>query len=517
MNNPWPDDSAPAGPPPDLWGPDWQHADPAPGAEGPPAALAVIHDKAPTVHAAELSESALVSGLLNWWKPTAAAWSVLERCVFDPRNALVVEAARALYDRDEPASFVAVAGQLATMPMTGGASALTFCGELAGIEAMEKLGFDRKQARATHLRAIEDAWAKRELVAACRETTSSLAESTGADALAGLRETLSGISIGATAKNTIGPRDAAMEHFAIMQRMASGEISPFCTGVSALDNAFKIMPGIFVVVAARPSVGKSALAIQMASRASNPENPSPWDVFFAGIEMTPGENASRMICSLAKIPSPVMQSPTPAELKHWEPRYKYAAEKLDSFSLEFYRGGKATSEIIDSIDRWFHNPKRDPKRPAVAIIDYLQIMGIPQTRSQTRDQAIGVVTGDLKDMARTLGVTIVLLCQLNRESEKRDSRRPRMSDMRESGNVEQDAVSILGLTRPFNGLGDESKDEIVRILRDQRGTEKMSVAQADKLFHLVEANILKQRGIGGVGTVVNSRFVGNHMTFMDEK
>ena len=257
--------------------------------------------------------------------------------------------------------------------------------------------------------------------------------------------------------------------------------------------------------------------MQLATRAANPSPTSgaQWDVYFASVEMTPGELASRAVSMLAGIPTQDVTSPTQETIDRHRSAYGHAVTAFRDFALDFHAGRNTPAAIMGDVDRWFHRPTRDPKRPAVLFIDYLQILSIKQEKGQTRDRAIGEVTGALKRMATELGIAVVLLSQLNRQSEGRDSKRPRMSDLRESGNIEQDANNIIGMTRPFFGFDDGRKDEIIGAMKGDT-TINFGMKEADAIFHRVQINILKQRGGGNVGAVFDSRFDGSRMTFTEE-
>lgn len=130
-------------------------------------------------------------------------------------------------------------------------------------------------------------------------------------------------------------------------------------------------------------------------------------------------------------------------------RFIDAAAQVGKLPLQIrYRPGATVSQIRAAARKLFRElEKSHGAKPGVLVIDYLQLIDDQREKGETRDQAIGRITRALVRLAGEIGVPVILLSQLNREVEKRPNKRPVMSDLRESGNIEQEAHAILFLYR----------------------------------------------------------------------
>jgi replicative DNA helicase len=210
------------------------------------------------------------------------------------------------------------------------------------------------------------------------------------------------------------------------------------TGISTLDAALTggFRAGQLIVLAARPSVGKSSLATQIAwSAAGELDKPA----MFVSLEMSGEEVAERIFSQqtdvhLASIRDGRVTNEERRAIVDFAGRWSAAPLTVLDKSRQGIRGMIATA-------------KRVQRRGglSVIVIDYLQLI-VPDDERLMREQQVARMTRALKIAAKDLGVPIVLLCQLNRGSEK-ESRDPRLSDLRESGAIEQDADVVMILHR----------------------------------------------------------------------
>jgi replicative DNA helicase len=149
--------------------------------------------------------------------------------------------------------------------------------------------------------------------------------------------------------------------------------------------------------------------------------------------------ANRMVSSVARVSSDVLRSPADIDQEAW-PRISAAIQQIGGWSITFDESGAISADAISARARQQH-----AKTPlALIVIDYLQLI---QMRAESRNDAISEVTRALKLLAKSLNVPLVLLSQLNRSLEARGDKRPMMSDLRESGAIEQDADVIAFLYR----------------------------------------------------------------------
>ena len=213
------------------------------------------------------------------------------------------------------------------------------------------------------------------------------------------------------------------------------------TGMEDLDNLFGggIRGGELVVLAARPSVGKTTLALNIARRWVVPERASgpTGSALIFSLEMRKSEVARSVLCAHGQIPLSLLQkydlSPEEYDLLQ-RTRKEIAKARL------WIEPGQASPEGIKSKIRQLHS-RGDAD---LVVIDYLQLMSFSSRgRDYNRQQQVAEASRQFKLLAIELDIPVILVSQLNRESENRAGGRPRMSDLRESGAIEQDADKVL--------------------------------------------------------------------------
>ena len=196
-------------------------------------------------------------------------------------------------------------------------------------------------------------------------------------------------------------------------------------------------PGNLVILAARPSMGKSALALCIAAnlgvRSSTP-------VALFTLEMSKAEVTQRLMCSEAKVESDRVRSGKLTQ-EDW-PRLTAACDKLMKAPIYVDDTGSITMMELRSKAR-----RLKAREPALGLIvvDYLQLMTSGGT-VENRVQEVSQISRNLKVLARDLDVPILALSQLSRAVEQRHDKRPILSDLRESGSIEQDADLVFSST-----------------------------------------------------------------------
>jgi len=231
------------------------------------------------------------------------------------------------------------------------------------------------------------------------------------------------------------------------------DIDGVLSGFRDLDGmTYGFHPGQMIVLAARPSVGKTSLAMNFAEHAMLPDGGRrPSGVLVFSLEMTAADLAMRLICSRARV-----------DMKRIRDRVvsKQDMEEIVRTTKEL---GKAPLWIDDAssstiLDLRAKARRVDTKsRLGLIVIDYLQLVRGTDSRVP-REQQIAEISRGVKGMAKELNVPVVVLSQLNRESE-RENRDPRLSDLRESGSIEQDADVVMILHRPKKRDDDEAVQE----------------------------------------------------------
>jgi len=253
------------------------------------------------------------------------------------------------------------------------------------------------------------------------------------------------------------------------------------TGYTRIDQMTSgLQAGDLIVIAARPSMGKTALALNIAEHVAV-DNGLPVAVF--SMEMSSTQLAMRMLGSIARVDQHKMRTGKLND-KEWGD-LSDAMAKLHETPLFIDEGGALTALEVRARARRL---KRQYSKLGLIVIDYLQLMAA-SSQGENRATEISEISRSLKAMAKELDVPVVALSQLNRAVDQRPDRRPVMSDLRESGAIEQDADVILFIYREVVYKPD--------LPEDQRG--------------LAEVIIGKQRN-GPIGTI-KLTFLGQHTRF----
>jgi replicative DNA helicase len=240
---------------------------------------------------------------------------------------------------------------------------------------------------------------------------------------------------------------------------AGAEITGIASGFRDLDRLTSgFQPGNLVIIAARPSMGKSALGLGVAANlAVRHETP----VALFTLEMSKAEVTQRLMCSEAKVESQRLRTGKLAA-DDW-PRLTAACDKLAKAPVYVDDTGSITMMEIRSKARRLKS--REPSLGLI-IVDYMQLM-TSGLSAENRVQEVSQISRSLKVLARDLDVPILALSQLSRAVEQRHDKRPILSDLRESGSIEQDADLVIFIYR----------DEYYNEDSDQQGLAEVILAK----------------------------------------
>jgi len=223
-------------------------------------------------------------------------------------------------------------------------------------------------------------------------------------------------------------------------------------------------PGEMIVIAARPSVGKTSLAMNIAEHVAI-DLKLPVGVF--SLEMTAESLVLRMLCSRARVNLRSIREGFLAERDF--PKLTGAAGKLAGSPLFIDDSSGLSILQLRAKARRLHQQYGIK----LFVVDYLQLLHSTSRRAENRQQEISDISSGIKALAKELNVPVIVLSQLNREVEREKGRAPRMSDLRESGAIEQDADLIGLLYRPSKGDEEDSgarteAEEINLLIAKQR-------------------------------------------------
>lgn len=257
-------------------------------------------------------------------------------------------------------------------------------------------------------------------------------------------------------------------------RNREDEITGVTTGFPSLDKlTYGWQPTDLIILAARPSVGKTAFALNLArSAALNKDKPT--GVAFFSLEMSSSQLVQRILSAESEIH---LEKIARGRLEEHEMKqlYKKGIDKLSKAPI--YIDDSAALNIFEL--RAKCRRLKNKHNIGIIIIDYLQLMSGSADRNSNREQEISKISRDLKGLAKELQVPIIALSQLSREVEKRKegNKVPQLSDLRESGAIEQDADMVMFLYRPDyyeiteNEHGESTKGETyVKIAKHRNGS-----------------------------------------------
>jgi len=227
-----------------------------------------------------------------------------------------------------------------------------------------------------------------------------------------------------------------------------GMLSGLATGFGDLDKMTSgLHPGEMIVIAARPSMGKTSLAMNIAEHAAL-DLQQPVGVF--SLEMTAESLVLRMMCSRAEVNLRDVREGFLAERDF--PRLTHAAGEIAGAPLFIDdTSGLSILQLRARARRMWQQYKIK-----LLVIDYLQLLHSETRRAKdNRQQEIAEISSGIKALAKELEIPIIILSQLNRDVEKDKSRKPKLSDLRESGSIEQDADVVGLLYKPAREGEDE--------------------------------------------------------------
>jgi replicative DNA helicase len=384
-------------------------------------------------HSIEAEESVLGAVLLS----AEAANITLERLhaedFYKPAHQLVFEAIRVLFDSNEPIDAVTVAEHLrrdGSLERMGGIEFLTRL--LDAVPTSSNIEY--------YAGIVEEHSVRRRLMKVggqigtiANEMTEAIDEvvDRAEQAVFAVSERRVGDGLAAI-DNLLGP---AIEKAEDLQRRGS-DVTGIPTGFRDLDRKLAgLHPTNLLVLAARPGMGKTALALNVAQNVAIADHP----VAIFSLEMSREEVVTRMLCSTGRIDSQKLRTGRLTEADF---------TKLSTAASALYKKpifvddspGLTVTEIRAKCRRLRRKPGL-----SLVVVDYLQLMA--GSGGENRQQEIALISRSLKNLARELHVPILAVSQLNRSLESREDKRPRLGDLRESGAIEQDSDVVMFIYR----------------------------------------------------------------------
>lgn len=422
------------------------------------------------------AENALLGAVLT--SPTAyarVADMIKAEDFYKPANKEVFSAVKNLYERNEPVDIVTVSEKLKS------AGKLE---EVGGRDYVTDLALDTVTTVNVNYYAdiVKDMSIRRNLIAAGSEIVNMSYENNDPSLILDCAQQL--IFGVASQKNTSEVENITNLVYKTYEEIEyrynhMDELSGTPTGFYDFDQMTSgLQPGNLIILAARPAMGKTAFALNIAQNVGLRTNKS---VAVFSLEMSKQELMKRLLASEAEVDARRLSS------GHLQPQdWEKITKVMETFSNDskIYiddAGGLSVTEMRAKCKRL----KMKEKNLGLIIIDYLQLM--QGNNPNDRNQEISAISRGLKILAKELEVPIIALSQLTRGNEKRDNKRPMLSDLRDSGAIEQDADIVLFIHREeyYNKENPDLKGKAELIVAKNRS------GPVDMVPLLFQANITK--------------------------
>ena len=372
-----------------------------------------------------------------------------------------------------------------------------------------------------YARTIVDAWARRSVIGVCREIISETAapdlDRQGFQVIEEAEARIHALADGdaASAKRGLVSAGEGVDEVLkqIEDAQACGGVSGLATGLTDLDRLTAgLHRGSLVILGARPSMGKSDLAVNVALNAAKAGK----RVGFFSLEMSRGLLINRLLARMTKIPASD-QIGGQTRTEDLAPLVRAAGE-IRSLPLWIDDAPAPTVEIIASRGR---RPKRRHGLDLV-VVDYLQLIAPGNNRrgrQTNRTEDVTLISQGLKALAKELEVPVLALCQLSRAVEAREDKRPQLADLRESGGIEQDADVVMFVYRDSYYLersllkqGERESAEDFAARRSKREFDALAS------LNICDLIVPKQR-MGRAGATVTVYYKPEHSHFgnLDER
>ena len=351
---------------------------------------------------------------------------------FKPAQGTIFDAMVSIYDRT---------GSMDIVQLNAALESRGVLEEVGGVDYLVRLAESTPTAAnaVEHARLVRDKATIRDLIRAAGEILHD-AHSTTAGADQVLQEAESRIFTIAQRRETTSAsslEQLLQETMEVLERNEGRHTSGLTSGFSELDEMTSgLQRGELLILAARPSMGKTALALNILEGIARSGKP----VALFSLEMGRQQLAHRLLCARGGIDSHRLRRNM---LRREDYQALYGAcDALRQLQIHIDDTPGLTLLQLRSKARRL----REKAGVEAIAIDYLQLMSAG-TRTESRQMEVSEISRGIKAMARELGVPVLCLSQLNRASEQRDGHRPRMSDLRESGSIEQDADVVMMLHR----------------------------------------------------------------------
>lgn len=398
----------------------------------------------------EESESSVLGGLLL----NNGAWDSVSEILsaedfYRHEHRLIFASLSSLLKAGQAADAVTVYGRLEGLGKHAEAGGLVYLTQLS--QYVPSAANIRRYAETVKERAL-----LRHLIAAADEISSSAFNTEGAtvaQVVDQAQQRMLALTAGSRqADDWTGIYEGMLEHSQVLERRNNGQLEAWSTGLSDLDEYLEggMRPGELVIVGARPSMGKTALGLSIGVHMARAR-----PVAVLSMEMSKLEVNDRLTAMLGHVSMSSVKRPRKGAGLHWGMVLE-GVERAKELRLHVSdQAGLNINQV--------RSKARNAKRLfglEVLVVDYIGLMTGLDAKAN-RNAQLGEISRGLKNLAKELQVCVLCLAQLNRKAEERADGMPQMADLRDSGEIEQDADVILFIKRPIMAdpdLGDEWKN-----------------------------------------------------------
>ena len=399
------------------------------------------------------AEQAILGSMLTDKDAVISAIEVLkEDAFYREDNKAIYAAILSLYAKSEPIDIITVKAELVENGNFERIGGLEYLAELP-----ERVPTTSNVDR--YIKIVEEKAMLRSLISTANELVSlGYNETEEVDSIMDLAEKK--VFDLAQKKNTKGYtpiKDVLVESFAKLEELYNqkGKISGKTTGFTDLDlRTSGLHNSDLIIVAARPAMGKSAFAINIATNLALSGTP----VAIFNLEMSKEQVGNRILCSEAMVDSNKIRTGQ-VEDEDW---MKLASTLGRLSEAPIYIDDTAGISIMEI--RAKCRKLKLEKDIGLVVIDYLQLIQGSGISNSSREQEISEISRSLKILAKELDIPVIALSQLSRGVEKRDDKRPMLSDLRESGAIEQDADIVMFLYRDDYYNDDSEKKNVAEVI-----------------------------------------------------
>jgi len=407
------------------------------------ALTAAAPDRSPP-HSPEAEEHVIACCLLDGSDTIARCLEarVNADAFYSPANRLLFEVILDLYQRNPPVSLEVLAEELKTRRQLEAVGGYAYLMQVTGkIPTTAHAGYFIEKVREKHL--------LRELIKTATGAIEQCYTFSGGleEFVDQVEQDLFKVTQDRVSDSAQEIKESVKEANTVIAKllMKKGELTGVTSGFKDLDAyTFGFQRQEMIVVAARPSMGKTSFALNIAEAAAMPKpgKGEPVAALVFSLEMSASQLALRMLCSRARVNIKLLRDGLVSRDGQEVNALGQAAEEFKKAPILVDDSSNLTiMELRAKARRLYARRKL-----GLIIVDYLQLVSGTDPRAP-REQQVAEVSRGLKAMAKELDLPVIVLSQLNRSSEK-ENRTPRLSDLRESGSIEQDADVVLMLSRP---------------------------------------------------------------------